>query len=116
MSEADCLFCKIADREIPSTVVYESESVLGFNDIRPQAPVHILFMPKRHISGIHEVTARNVGEAGALLLAANEVAREKGLSEAGYRLVVNCKADGGQTVDHLHLHLLGGRRMTWPPG
>ena len=116
MSEADCLFCRIAAREIPSVVVYETEKFLGFNDIHPQAPVHVLFMPKRHIAGVHEITAQNAGEAGSLILAAHEVAREKGLTENGYRLVINCGKDCGQTVDHLHLHLLGGRRMTWPPG
>ncbi|MBI4432140.1 MAG: histidine triad nucleotide-binding protein [Candidatus Omnitrophica bacterium] len=112
--EADCLFCKIIERKIPSVVVFENERVLGIKDIHPQAPTHYLFMPKRHIAGVHEATGDGIVES--LILAANHMARETRVVEGGYRLVINCKNDGGQTVDHLHLHLLGGRKMTWPPG
>jgi histidine triad (HIT) family protein len=117
MKDPDCLFCKILDRKVPSTVVYENEDVLGIQDVNPQAPVHALMITKKHISGIHEIGAPgHSGMADSLVRAANETARRFKIDEAGYRLVINCRRDGGQTVDHLHLHLLGGRRMSWPPG
>ncbi len=116
MGAPDCLFCKIVDRKVPSSIVYETNDVLGFNDVNPQAPTHVLFIPKSHIAGVHEVTVSGQGCMEGLVLAANQVARQAGIDERGYRLVVNCKADAGQTVGHLHLHLLGGRKMTWPPG
>lgn len=112
----DCLFCKIADNELPSAKVYETESVLGFKDVNPQAPVHILLIPKRHLAGIHEITQRDAGLLASLFTAANELACQFNIQSDGYRLTINCGKEGGQTVDHLHLHLLGGRRMTWPPG
>ena len=89
---------------------------MGFDDIHPQAPVHVLFIPKQHISGITEISADNQVCLADLFAAANQVAKEKNLRDRGFRIVINSKKDGGQTVDHLHLHLLGGRRMTWPPG
>lgn len=111
----DCLFCKIVARKIPAEVVFESEDVLGFKDVRPQAPTHDIFVPKRHVS---DVRAADGGKPvmDPLVAAANRVARERGVSETGYRLVVNCGADAGQSVDHLHLHLLAGRHLKWPPG
>ncbi len=113
---ADCLFCRIVDRQIPSAMVYENEDVLGFKDVNPQAPVHILFVPKKHIPGVHAINSSNQDSIQRLVLAATSVAREHGVEESGYRLVINCRKEGGQTVDHLHLHLLGGRKMNWPPG
>ena len=116
VTHADCLFCKIARREIPSTVVYESEGVLGFTDIHPQAPVHDLFIPKIHVAGVGEIPPGIEAIIGDLVGAAHHVARQKKIADSGYRLVINRGREGGQTVDHLHVHLLGGRRMTWPPG
>lgn len=112
----NCLFCQIAEKKIPSKPAFESAEVLGFHDIHPQAPVHVLFVPKQHVAGVDELNTKNQACLPALFAAANQVARELQIHEKGYRLVINCKSDGGQTVDHLHLHLLGGRRMTWPPG
>lgn len=112
----DCLFCKMVDRRIPCDIVYENKDVLGFKDINPQAPVHILFVPKKHIPGVHAINLSNQDSMQHLILASTHVARQCGVEESGYRLVVNCHKEGGQTVDHLHLHLLGGRKMTWPPG
>jgi len=111
----DCLFCKIIAGEIPSTKIYEDEDVYAFADITPQAPVHALFVPKRHIASLAEASADDAALLGKLLLAAAKVARDKGLGD-GYRTVFNTGARAGQTVFHVHLHLLGGRDMTWPPG
>lgn len=111
-----CLFCQIVERKIPSKAAFESKDVLGFHDMHPQAPVHVLFIPKQHVAGVDELNSENQACFSAMFAAANQVARELQIHEKGYRLVVNCKSDGGQTVNHLHLHLLGGRRMTWPPG
>ncbi|MDI6793915.1 MAG: histidine triad nucleotide-binding protein [bacterium] len=112
----DCIFCKIAQGEIPADKVYEDEQVIAFPDINPQAPVHILVIPRRHIPGILEVKDQDRDLLAHLHKVANQVAVEKGLSERGFRVVINCKADGGQEVYHLHFHLLGGRKMNWPPG
>ena len=111
----DCLFCKIASSVIPVTRLYEDENVLAFSDIHPQAPVHILVIPKRHISSIAHASPDDAQLLSELLLAANKVAELQHLDD-GFRLVINTGRDGGQTVDHLHLHLLGGRQMNWPPG
>ena len=113
---SDCIFCRIVRGEVPSERVYEDEQVVAFRDVNPQAPVHILVVPREHL-----VNALALGEpqkelAGHLILVANELARREGIAESGYRLVLNCNRDGGQSVDHLHLHLLGGRPMGWPPG
>jgi histidine triad (HIT) family protein len=110
-----CLFCKIVEGAIPSTPIFEDEVSYAFADINPRAPVHILIVPREHISSMIETDQSKRGILGHLLWAAAEIARDKGLGN-GYRIVVNTGEDGGQTVDHLHLHLLGGRAMSWPPG
>jgi len=111
----DCLFCKIAAGVIPVTRVYENESVLAFPDINPQAPVHILIIPKRHFGSLVQITSTETELLGELLVAVNKIAQQQNLG-SGFRTVINTGADGGQTVEHLHLHLLGGRQMHWPPG
>jgi histidine triad (HIT) family protein len=112
----DDLFLKIINREIPADIVYETDRVLAFRDINPQAPVHILVIPKEHIRTLDDLGPEHTELAGTLLLAAVEIARQEGLSEDGYRVVISCKGAGGQMVYHIHLHLLGGRQMKWPPG
>jgi len=116
MSDAACLFCKFVSGELETDVVYETDKVLAFRDINPQAPSHVLIVPRNHIATINDLTAGNADEIGNLYLAAKEIATEGGYSEDGYRVVMNCNAAAGQTVFHLHLHLLGGRNLTWPPG
>jgi len=110
----NCLFCKMAAGEIKPDVVFEDDNILAFRDINPQAPVHILIIPKQHIATLNDLN--DAGLAGRLFLAAAMLAKQEGLSEDGYRTLVNCNKKGGQEVYHLHLHLLGGRQMTWPPG
>jgi histidine triad (HIT) family protein len=110
------LFKKIIDREIPADIVYEDELCLAFRDINPQAPVHVLLIPKRVLASLKQAGPEDHSLLGHLLLKAAEVARGQGLAEKGFRVVVNTGKDGGQTVDHLHLHILGGRYMDWPPG
>jgi histidine triad (HIT) family protein len=112
---ADCLFCKIIAREIPATVVYRDERVLAIRDINPVAPTHVLLMPLRHIRSIAEAEASDTDLVGILHLTAVKLAEQESLG-GGYRLVINNGRDGGQTVNHLHLHLIGGRAMRWPPG
>ncbi|PYP70479.1 MAG: histidine triad nucleotide-binding protein [Gemmatimonadetes bacterium] len=114
MSATDCLFCKIAGGEIPATIVKRDGRLLAFRDINPQAPTHVLIIPTQHVSSLND--ARDAGLLGEMLVFAGNLAREAGIAERGYRVVVNTNPDGGQTVFHLHAHLLGGRRMTWPPG
>lgn len=111
----DCIFCKIVAGSIPSKKVREDEHLLAFHDIDPKAPTHILVIPKKHVASLGHATAADEALLGRLLLAASEVAREQGLTK-GYRVVISTGPEGGQTVDHLHLHLLGGRQMHWPPG
>ena len=111
----DCIFCKIANGEIPSKKVYEDERILAFYDLDPQAPVHILLIPKTHIASANELTEENADVVSHIFLTAAKLAKELGLDK-GYRIVNNCGEDGGQTVHHLHFHLLGGRSMKWPPG
>jgi histidine triad (HIT) family protein len=111
----DCLFCKIASGAVPVTRLYEDEQLLAFPDIHPQAPVHILIIPRQHLASVAQTTAADAPLLGHLLSSAAAIARQQGLQN-GYRLVLNTGADGGQTVGHLHLHLLGGRHMGWPPG
>jgi histidine triad (HIT) family protein len=113
---ADCLFCKIVRREIPATLVYEDERVVAFNDINPQAPTHVLVVPKRHIETLNELGTEDDRLVGELVRRAAAIAGERGLSPGGYRTVFNTNRDAGQTVFHIHLHLLGGRAMAWPPG
>lgn len=110
-----CLFCKIIAGEIPSNKVYETERVLAFRDINPQAPEHILIIPKEHIATINDIPA-NSPVASELYAAAQHITQELKIDSSGYRLIMNCNADGGQEVYHIHLHLLGGRKLTWPPG
>lgn len=111
-----CLFCKIAAGEIPASKVYEDDRLLAFNDINPQAPMHVLVIPKRHISTLNDLAAGDDGLVGAMVRAAAAIAKEKGYDGPGYRTVFNCNAQAGQTVFHVHLHVLGGRTMSWPPG
>lgn len=112
----NCLFCKIASGDIPSKRVYEDEQVFAFADIDPQAPVHVLIVPKRHIESADVLTDADMPVLCAMFAAARVIARQYGLSEKGYRLVQNIGQDGGQSVPHLHMHLLGGRSLQWPPG
>lgn len=112
--KADCVFCKIAAGEIPATVVKKNDRMLAFRDINPQAPTHVLVIPTHHVSSLNDV--RDGGVLGEMLLFARDVAKDQGIAQRGYRVVVNTNPDGGQTVFHIHLHLLGGRPMTWPPG
>ena len=113
---ADCLFCKMVSGEITPDTVYEDDDILAFKDINPQAPLHVLIIPKAHIATVNDLSDANAATVGRLFLTAKQIAADNGLTEPGYRLVMNCNADAGQTVFHIHLHLLGGRPMTWPPG
>lgn len=108
----DCLFCKISQKEISADIVFENEEVVAFKDIQPQAPVHILVIPKKHISSINEISEEDGPLIGHLVLIAKKLAKEQGVDEDGYRLIMNCNQHGGQTVFHVHLHLLGGRQLT----
>ncbi len=110
--ETDCLFCKIVNRELPADVVFEDETLLAFNDISPQAPTHTLIIPKKHIATVNDLTDAEINLPGAMVLRARTLADEKGIAESGYRLILNCNPEGGQTVYHIHLHLLGGRQLT----
>ena len=111
-----CLFCRIVRREIPATIVYEDDRVLAFQDIKPEAPTHILVVPKRHISTLNDLEAGDDPLVGEVIRRAATIAKERELAAGGYRTVFNTNRDAGQTVFHIHLHLLGGRAMTWPPG
>lgn len=113
---AETIFDKIIRREIPADIVYEDEAVLAFRDINPQAPVHVLFIPKQPVATLNELRPEQAELAGRLLLAAAGYAKREGFADNGYRVVMNCNGDGGQTVYHIHLHLLAGRAMRWPPG
>ena len=111
----DCLFCKIVDGAIPSNKIYEDDLVYAFHDIAPQAPVHFLVIPKKHITTLNDLTEEDRLLAGHIMFTAQRLANELGC-EAGFRVVMNCKEDGGQTVYHIHLHVLGKRQLDWPPG
>ncbi|MCC5863716.1 MAG: histidine triad nucleotide-binding protein [Wenzhouxiangella sp.] len=113
---SDELFLKIIRREIPAEIVFENDELLAFRDIDPQAPVHILIIPKRRIATPNDLQMQDAELVGRLFLAAREIAEAEGIGEDGYRLVMNCNRHGGQSVFHIHLHLIGGRQMTWPPG
>lgn len=115
-SPGDCLFCRIVAGEIPAKIVHRDDRIVAFEDINPQAPTHTLLIPTRHIPTLSDATPGDRELLGDLLLAAAGLARRKGLDASGYRIVSNCQESAGQSVFHLHLHLLGGRRMTWPPG
>lgn len=112
----DCLFCKIIAGEIPSTEVYSDEKFYAFRDINPGAPTHILVIPKKHIARITEAEPGDAALLGEMVLCANEIAKAEGVAEPGFRYVINCNSDGGQSVYHIHLHILGGRALAWPPG
>lgn len=113
---SDCLFCKMVSGEIQPDTVYEDEDVLAFRDINPQAPTHVLIIPKKHIATINDLQPEDAALVGKLYLAAAKIAEQEGFADEGYRTVMNCNDAGGQTVFHIHLHLLGGRRFTWPAG
>jgi histidine triad (HIT) family protein len=113
---ADCLFCKLIAGQIPATIVHQDDHLVAFKDITPQAPTHVLVVPRRHIGSLNDLSAGDDSLVGEMVRAAAAIAKENGHAEGGYRTVFNCNADAGQTVFHLHLHLLGGRKMTWPPG
>jgi len=113
---SDCLFCKIRDGEIQGDVVFEDDDLLAFNDVSPQAPVHVLIIPKKHISTVNDMSAEDELLMGKLFSTAKNIASQKAVSEDGYRLVVNSNEQAGQSVFHIHMHLLAGRNMTWPPG
>jgi histidine triad (HIT) family protein len=113
---AECLFCKVAAGEVPAQIVHQDARLVAFRDINPQAPLHVLIVPRRHIPTLNDLTADDDGLVGEMLRLAAAVAREHGHAERGYRTVFNCQRDAGQSVFHIHLHVLGGRSLTWPPG
>lgn len=112
----DCLFCKMVAGEIQPDIVFEDDEVLAFRDLNPQAPLHVLVIPKTHIATTNELTADTADVVGKLYLAAKQIAADEGVADPGYRMVMNCNAGAGQSVYHIHLHLLGGRPLGWPPG
>lgn len=113
---SDCIFCKIIKKEIPAKIIYEDDKVIAFEDINPQAPVHLLVVPRKHIPTILDLTSEDNQLIVHILLTANNLAKNKGISVSGFRTVFNCNKDAGQAVYHIHLHILGGRRLAWPPG
>jgi histidine triad (HIT) family protein len=113
---SDCLFCGVVEGKIKGNIIYQDDSVVAFKDINPKAPVHVLVIPRKHIGGVLDIGADDSGLIGHIFAVAGRLAREQGIAESGFRIVVNSGADAGQSVFHLHYHLLGGRRMTWPPG
>ncbi len=112
---SSCIFCRIAAKDIPSSIVYEDDDVVAFRDLSPQAPTHVLVISRRHVASLDDMAASDAGLLGAMMLAAKNVAAAAGL-DAGYRIVTNCGVNAGQSVSHIHLHVLGGRPMAWPPG
>lgn len=112
----DCLFCKIVDGDIAADVVFESDNAIAFRDVNPQAPTHVLVIPRQHIATINDLEPGNESLVGELYLAARQIAADEGIAEAGYRTVMNCNKGAGQSVFHIHLHVLGGRALSWPPG
>ncbi len=113
---AQCLFCRIIARELPASFVYEDEQIVAIDDINPQAPMHVLVLPRRHIATLNDVTAEDAALVGGMVRRAAAIARERGLADRGYRTVFNCNRGAGQSVYHIHLHVLGGRGLRWPPG
>jgi histidine triad (HIT) family protein len=116
MDHSNCLFCKILSGDIPADIVYESETAIAFRDINPQAPTHLVIIPRKHIATINDIVEEDEVLVGSLYSAAREIAAAEGIAEDGFRAVMNCNEGAGQTVFHIHLHLLGGRPFTWPPG
>ena len=116
MSANDCLFCKIVSGDIPAEIIYRDDQVLAFRDINPRAPIHVLVIPQKHVDSLASVTDEQRDIMGKIMIVSREIAAAEGLSESGYRAVINVGLDGGQTISHLHLHLLGGRTLHWPPG
>lgn len=116
MATDDCIFCRIVDGRVPATLVYEDDTCIAFNDLSPQAPTHILIIPRVHVDSLAKTEPLHRETLGHMLLSAAEIAREKGFAENGYRIVINTNSDGGQTVFHLHMHLLAGRQFIFPPG
>lgn len=116
MSDSECLFCKIIAGDIDADIIYESDNAIAFRDINPKAPTHVLIIPREHISTINDIDPEHEAVVGSLFSAARAVAEQEGVAEDGYRAVMNCNAAGGQSVFHIHLHLLGGRILSWPPG
>ena len=112
----DCIFCKIIKGEIPANIIYQDDKVIAFDDLYPKAPVNKLIIPRKHIATLNDLTPEDVKLAGHMLYIAKQLAKELNIDEKGYRTLINCNADAGQEVFHIHLHLLGGRKMTWPPG
>lgn len=112
----DCIFCKIVEGQVPATRVFESDELIAFDDINPVAPVHVLVIPKRHIATLNDVSESDEALLGRMLLSAKTIARQKNLSDGGYRTVINCMAGAGQAVFHIHMHVMGGRGFGWPPG
>ena len=112
----NCLFCKIVKGEIPADIVYENKDILGFRDIDPKAPLHILIIPKKHIESINKLKISDKHLAGELIFASKEIAKNEGIDLKGFRTIINTNEDGGQTVYHIHMHIMGGRQMKWPPG
>jgi histidine triad (HIT) family protein len=116
MDSSDCLFCKILAGDIPADIIFESDDAIAFRDINPQAPTHALIIPRKHVATINDLEEGDEALVGNLFLVAKSIAADEGIAAAGYRVVMNCNAAAGQTVFHLHLHLLGGRELAWPPG
>ena len=112
----ECIFCKIIKGEVPANIIYQDEHIVAFDDINPQALHHKLIIPKKHLSTLNDVTSDDIWLMGHMLHVAKEIAFSLGIAEGGYRVLINCNADGGQVVYHLHMHLIGGRKMKWPPG
>lgn len=112
----ECIFCKIAQKQIPANIIYENEDVIAFDDLHPRAPIHKLIIPRKHIATLNDVEPSDEVLTGKMLYAAQELAKKYGIAEEGYRVVMNCNAGAGQAVFHIHLHLLGGRALSWPPG
>ena len=116
MDKKGCIFCKIANKEMPARIVHDDGRMIAFEDVNPQAPVHCVIIPKAHIERLSDVTAAEAPLVGEMALVASKIAAEKGIAESGYRIVINCNKDAGQAVFHIHMHLLGGRHLSWPPG
>ena len=112
----DCIFCKIINNEIPSNKIYEDDKVLAFRDINKEAPIHFLVIPKEHIQSVNEINSKNSDIISHIFVVINKIVKDLGIAESGYRIVNNCGKDGGQTVNHIHFHILGARELKWPPG